>query len=159
MRPQSHIEPARDGGHETGLSLYERVANLLGLRSHVRSDVDLIERLEKGLPAAAVHALRSRAGLTDEETYALIAPRRTLQRRETLRQPLSPEEADRAVRIARIIARAQHVFDARPDYASEWLRTPHPAIGGRTAMQALASESGALAVEDILIGIEYGMFG
>jgi putative toxin-antitoxin system antitoxin component (TIGR02293 family) len=157
MRPQSRIEPV--GGHEHGLSLYERVANLLGLRAQVRSEVDLIERLEKGLPAAAVQTLRSRAGLTDEETYALIAPRRTLQRRETLRQPLSPEEADRAVRIARITARAQYVFDARPEYASEWLRTPHPAIGGRTAMQALASESGALAVEDLLIGIEYGMFG
>jgi putative toxin-antitoxin system antitoxin component (TIGR02293 family) len=157
MRPESRIEP--DGEHGHGLSLYERVANLLGLRAHVRSEVDLIERLEKGLPAAAVQTLRSRAGLSDEETYALIAPRRTLQRRETLRQSLSPEEADRAVRIARITARAQYVFDARPEYASEWLRTPHPAIGGRTAMQALASESGALAVEDLLIGIEYGMFG
>jgi putative toxin-antitoxin system antitoxin component (TIGR02293 family) len=159
MRPQSRIEPAPRGAHDRGLSLYERVANLLGLKSHVRSEVELIERLEKGLPVGAVHALRSRAGLTDEEAYALIAPRRTLQRRETLRQSLSPEEADRAVRIARITARAQYVFDARPDYAFEWLRTPHPAIGGRTAMQALASESGALAVEDILIGIEYGMFG
>jgi putative toxin-antitoxin system antitoxin component (TIGR02293 family) len=144
-------------GH--GLTVYERVASLLGLKSPVRSEVDLIERLEKGLPAAAVQSLRDRAGLTDEETYTLIAPRRTLQRRDALRQALSPEEADRVVRIARITARAQYVFDTKPAYAAEWLRTPHAAIGGRTAMQALASESGALAVEEILIGIEHGMFG
>ena len=32
-------------------------------------------------------------------------------------------------------------------------------LGGRTPMQALATESGALAVDEILIGIEHGMFG
>jgi uncharacterized protein (DUF2384 family) len=36
---------------------------------------------------------------------------------------------------------------------------PQAGIGGRTPMQALATESGALAVDEILIGIEHGMFG
>jgi uncharacterized protein (DUF2384 family) len=64
----------------------------------VHSEVDLIERLEKGLTVAAVHSLRVRAKLTDAETYQLIAPRRTLNRRETLGQLLSAEEADKTVR-------------------------------------------------------------
>jgi hypothetical protein len=46
-------------------SLYERVGALLGPNFAVHSEVDLI-------------------GLTDEETFQLIAPRRTLSRREAL---------------------------------------------------------------------------
>jgi putative toxin-antitoxin system antitoxin component (TIGR02293 family) len=140
-------------------SLYARMGLLLGLRSGVRSEVDLIERLEKGLMVAAVQSLRVRAGLTDAETFELIAPRRTLHRREASGQPLSAEEADKTVRVARITARAQQVFDGKPEYAAEWLRTPKSALGDRTPMHALVTESGALAVEELLLGIEHGMFG
>ena len=97
-------------------------------------------------------------GLTDEETFQLIAPRRTLSRREAAGQALSREEADKTVRIARVSARAQQVFGGEPDYAANWLRTVNPTLGDRTPMQALITESGALAVEELLIGIEHGMF-
>lgn len=138
-------------------SLFALIARLLGLKA-VHSEVDLIERLERGLNVATVHSLRQRANLTDHETYQLIAPRRTLTRREAAGQLLSPEEADKTVRIARITARAQQVFAGRPEYAAAWLREPKASLGDRTPMQLLASESGALAVEEQLIGIEHGMF-
>lgn len=139
-------------------SLYARVGMLLGMKSVVRSEVDLIERLEKGLGVAAVHSLRTRVGLTDAETFELIAPRRTLNRREASGQLLTREEADKTVRVARVTARAQQVFGGKPDYAFEWLRTAKSALGNRTPMQALLTESGALAVEELLVGIEHGMF-
>jgi putative toxin-antitoxin system antitoxin component (TIGR02293 family) len=140
-------------------SLYSRIGTLLGLKSTVRSEIDLIERLEKGLTTAAVQSLRARFGLTDTETFELIAPRRTLHRREASGQPLSSEEADKTVRVARVVARAQQVFGGKPDYAADWLRSPNPALGGRTPMHALVTESGALAVEELLLGIEHGIFG
>jgi len=145
---------------ETGAvaSLYERVGVLLGLKSAVHSEVDLLDRLDKGLSVGTVQTLRSRVGLTDEETFQLIAPRRTLSRREARGQLLSREEADKTVRIARVTARAQQVFSGKPDYATDWLRSPKSALGERTPMQALATESGALAVEELLVGIEHGMF-
>jgi uncharacterized protein (DUF2384 family) len=87
-------------------SLYARVGVLLGLKSAIRSEVDLMQRLEKGLGAAAVQSLRTRAGLTDAETFELIAPRRTLSRRQASGQLLSREEADKTVRVARVTARA-----------------------------------------------------
>jgi putative toxin-antitoxin system antitoxin component (TIGR02293 family) len=139
-------------------SLYALIGRLLALKPAVRSKVDLIERLEKGLTAATVQSLRVRAGLTDAETYQLIAPRRTLNRRETSGQMLSSEEADKAVRVARITARAQQVFAAQPSYGAAWLREPKSSLGDRTPLQALATESGALAVEELLVGIEHGMF-
>jgi putative toxin-antitoxin system antitoxin component (TIGR02293 family) len=139
-------------------SLHARVGVLLGLRPAVRSEVDLIERLEKGLSVAALQNLRTRTGLTDAETFELIAPRRTLSRREASGQMLSREEADKTVRVARVTARAQQVFGGKPEYAADWLRTPKSALRDRTPMQALVTESGALAVEELLVGIEHGMF-
>jgi putative toxin-antitoxin system antitoxin component (TIGR02293 family) len=139
-------------------SLYARIGVLLGLKSAVHSEVDLIDRLEKGLAVAAVESLRTRIGLTDAETFELIAPRRTLSRREASGQLLSRDEADRTVRVARVTARAQQVFGGKPDHAADWLRSAKSALGDRTPMQALATESGALAVEELLVGIEHGMF-
>lgn len=138
-------------------SLYALLARLLGLKS-VYSEFDLIERLEKGLHVATVHSLRQRVNLTDPEIHQLIAPRRTLSRREAAGQVLSTEEADKVVRIARVLARAQQVFAGQPDYAAAWMREPKSSLGDRTPMQLLATESGALAVEEQLIGLEHGMF-
>jgi putative toxin-antitoxin system antitoxin component (TIGR02293 family) len=138
-------------------SLYALTARLLGVKG-VHSEVDLIERLEKGLTIATVHSLRVRANLTDAETYQLIAPRRTLKRREASGQLLSSEEADKAVRVARVTARAQQVFAGQPEYAAAWLRERKSSLGDRTPLQLLATESGALVVEEQLIGIEHGMF-
>jgi putative toxin-antitoxin system antitoxin component (TIGR02293 family) len=138
-------------------SLYELIGRLLGFKAH--SEVDIIERLEKGLNVAAVHQLRARAPLSDAETFQLIAPRRTLSRREASGQALTPEEADKTVRVARVTARAQQVFAGQPEYASEWLREPKSHLGNRAPLQTLVTESGALAVEEMLIGIEHGMFG
>jgi putative toxin-antitoxin system antitoxin component (TIGR02293 family) len=138
-------------------SLHAHAAKLLGLKA-VHSEVDLIERLKKGLKISTVHSLRVRANLTDAETYQLVAPRRTLKRREGSGQPLSTEEADKAVRVARAIARAQQVFAGQPAYVAAWLREPKSSLGDRTLLELLATESGALVVEEQLIGIQHGMF-
>jgi putative toxin-antitoxin system antitoxin component (TIGR02293 family) len=153
------VQPASALAASSEDSLYARIGVLLGLDKGMNSEVDLIDRLEKGLTVGAVQALRSGVGLTDEETFQLIAPRRTLSRRETLGQALSREEADKAVRVARVAAHAQQAFRGRPAYTAEWLRTPIADLGGRTPMQALVTESGALAVTELLAGIEYGLFG
>jgi putative toxin-antitoxin system antitoxin component (TIGR02293 family) len=50
------------------------------------------------------------------------------------------------------------VFAGQPAYAAAWLRDPKSSLGDRTPLQLLATESGALAVEEQLIGIEHGMF-
>ena len=62
------------------------------------------------------------------------------------------------IRVARVTARAQQVFAGKPEYAAAWLREPKSSLGDRTPLQLLATESGALVVEEQLIGIEHGMF-
>ena len=136
-------------------SLYARVGKMLGLKS-VHTEVDLIDRVESGLTFRAVQNLQSHAGLTDAETYELIAPRRTLQRREATGQSLSTEEADKVVRVARVFARAGQVF--ANGYASSWLREPKETLGDRIPLQLLETELGAQAVEEQLIAIDHGIF-
>jgi putative toxin-antitoxin system antitoxin component (TIGR02293 family) len=63
-----------------------------------------------------------------------------------------------AFRIACVTARAQQVFAGQPSYASAWLRQPNSSLGERIPLQLLTTESGALAVEELLIAIEHGMF-
>lgn len=159
MRAEHHVRETIAEETQASHSLHLKVGELLGLRSSIVSEVDLVDRLEKGLPVDVVQALRTRIGLTDEEVYQLIAPRRTLNRREAEHQPLSPDEADRVVRVARIAARARQVFSAKPVYAMEWLRTTQRSLGDRSPIQILVSDTGARAVEELLIGIEHGQFG
>jgi putative toxin-antitoxin system antitoxin component (TIGR02293 family) len=71
-------------------------------------------------------------------------------------QPLSTEESDKAVRVARITAMAEHVFRA-PERAWRWLRKPKRRFQGKSPIEMLATEAGARLVEEMIIQFEYGM--
>ncbi len=92
-----------------------------------------------------------------EEIYALVAPRRTLERRMEQGSPLSPVESDRVVRLERISTHAIRVFGNR-DKAHRWLRKPCRALNGAVPLDLLASETGAFVVEGELHAIDFGMF-
>jgi putative toxin-antitoxin system antitoxin component (TIGR02293 family) len=134
--------------------LLRRVEKILGVK-RLRSDQDLVKLVEDGLATKAIEELR-RAGLTDEEIYSLIVPRRTLTHRRARREALSREESDRAVRLARLAALAEQVF-GEPDRAWHWLRTAKRQFESRTPLQFMATEAGARLVEELLYRIDDGM--
>ncbi|PWT75267.1 MAG: hypothetical protein C5B46_02850 [Proteobacteria bacterium] len=133
--------------------LYRRVESKLGVNP-LRSDRDLARLVEQRLPLTSVESL-SQNGMSDEEIYRLIVPRRTLVHRKSRREPLTHEESDRAVRIARIASLAEEVFgdDAK---AARWLRKPKSRFEGRTPFDLLATEAGARLVEEMLLQLDYG---
>jgi putative toxin-antitoxin system antitoxin component (TIGR02293 family) len=94
-------------------------------------------------------------GMSDEEIYSFIVPRRTLAHRKTRHEALSHDESDRAVRIARITSLAEEVFgdDAK---ASRWLRKAKSRFEGRAPMELLRTEAGARLVEEMLLQLDYG---
>jgi putative toxin-antitoxin system antitoxin component (TIGR02293 family) len=120
--------------------------------SHLRSDRDLASLVEKRLSPAAIEALL-RGGLSDAEAYNLIVPRRTLAHRIAKHQPLSKDESDKAVRVARITAMAEQVF-GEPVRAWRWLRKPKRQFDSRSPMEMLATEAGARLVEELIIQID-----
>ncbi len=134
--------------------LLKRVQAMLGVR-RLRSDQDLVTLVEERLGTASLEGLR-RSGLTDDEMYVLIVPRRTLTHRRARREALSRDESDRAVRLARLAALGEHVFgDA--ERAWRWLRAAKRQFHGRSPLHLMATEAGARLVEELLYRIDDGM--
>ena len=148
MAPTATIRERREPG-----MLYRRVETKLGVNP-LRSDRDLARLVEQRLPLTSVESL-SKNGMTDEEIYRLIVPRRTLVHRKSRREPLTHDESDRAVRIARMASLAEEVFgnDAK---AARWLRKPKSRFDGRTPFELLSTEAGARLVEGMLLQLDYG---
>jgi putative toxin-antitoxin system antitoxin component (TIGR02293 family) len=136
-------------------AFYSLMGGKLGV-SKIRSGEDLASLVEKRLPATAVKAL-VRGGLSDAEVYQLIVPRRTLAHRIAKHQSLSKDESDKAVRVARITAMAEHVF-GEPGRAWRWLRKSKRRFDGKTPVEMLATEAGARLVEEMIGQIEHGIF-
>jgi putative toxin-antitoxin system antitoxin component (TIGR02293 family) len=135
-------------------SLLKRVQQMLGVHG-LRSDQDLVRLVEERLATGAIERLLQ-SGLTDDEIYSLIVPRRTLTHRRSRRDSLSRDESDRAVRLARIAALAEQVFGDRRR-AWHWLRAAKRQFKDRSPLQLTATEAGARVVEELLYRIDEGM--
>jgi putative toxin-antitoxin system antitoxin component (TIGR02293 family) len=61
------------------------------------------------------------------------------------------------VRLARVIARAEEVFE-EPETAMDWLKSANAALGGATPLSLLDTDIGAEGVMDTLGRIEHGVF-
>jgi putative toxin-antitoxin system antitoxin component (TIGR02293 family) len=127
---------------------------MLGVH-RLSSDYDVLKLVEDRVATAAVEGLK-RSGVTDDEIYSLIVPRRTLTHRKTRREPLSRDESDRAVRLARIAALAEQVF-GDPARAWRWLRAEKRQFQGRSPLQLVVTEAGARLVEELLYRIDDGL--
>ena len=148
MAQVEEVRPKREPA-----AIYRRIEVKLGV-TPVRSDRDLARLVDDRLPLTSVESL-SHHGMSDEEIYSFIVPRRTLVHRKTRREPLTHDESDRAVRIARITSLAEEVFgdDAK---ASRWLRKAKTRFEGRTPLEVLRTEAGARLVEEMLLQLDYG---
>jgi putative toxin-antitoxin system antitoxin component (TIGR02293 family) len=148
------VKPGKPYGPET---LIGQVAHMLGLEVPVFSDLELARQVEQGLPVSSIDSLREDAQLESEVIYKLVLNRRTLSRRQA-EEALEPDESDRVVRLARIIALTRQTFPGAPDYAEQWLREPKRHLEGRTPLDLLATESGARVVEEMLLQTQEGVF-
>jgi putative toxin-antitoxin system antitoxin component (TIGR02293 family) len=132
---------------------YRRIETKLGI-SPLHSDRDLARLVEDRLPLASVKSL-SNNGLSDDEVYRYIVPRRTLVHRKNRHELLTHDESDRAVRIARITSLAEEVF-GDDTKASRWLRKAKARFEGRPPLELLRTEAGARLVEEMLLQLDYG---
>ncbi len=135
--------------------------NLLGgesvLHARPRVVMDWVPLVRQGLPSASVDAVVRITRITQSElAHALAIPERTLARRKR-EGALSPEESAKFVRFARVVERAETVFED-PDSALNWLQSPNASLGGVTPLSLLDTDIGADSVLDTLGRIEHGVF-
>ena len=121
-----------------------------------RSDFDLAEIVEAGLPTDSLGLLKQK-GLTFTEISEIVISPRTLKHRKSRGEDLSHEETDRMVRVARIVSLAESVFGDRTK-AWLWLRTAEERIGNRTPLSMLQSDAGGRVVESMLWQIDEGVY-
>jgi putative toxin-antitoxin system antitoxin component (TIGR02293 family) len=128
------------------------------LRAKPHSTLDWIAVVRKGIPAAAVESLVKAMRLSQSElARALGIPERTLARRKR-EGVLSSDESSKLLRLARVLGRANEVFED-PEAALNWLRSANAAFSGSTPLSLLDTDIGAETILDTLGRIEHGVFG
>ena len=122
-----------------------------------RVNMDWIPLVRQGLPAASVDSIIRLTRIAQTElTKALAIPDRTFARRKR-EGVFSPEESAKLVRFARLVERAEMVFEDTTA-ALAWLKTQNPALGGVTPLSLLDTDIGTDSVLDTLGRIEHGVF-
>ncbi len=121
-----------------------------------KSEFNLAEIVEDGLPTASLAFLRDK-GLTFSEVSDIVIAPRTLKHRKARGERLSHGETDRLVRVARIVALAEDVF-GNWEKAFLWLRTPDDRMNDRTPLSLLQTEAGGRYIESLLWQIDEGMY-
>ncbi len=138
------------------------VESLLGGRAVLpakpRSPLDWVSVIRQGISPAAVDSLTKFIRVTQSElVMALGIPERTLARRKK-EGVLNSEETAKLVRLARVVERAEKVFEDF-DASLDWLKSPNAAMFGATPLSLLDTDIGGESVLDTLGRIEHGVFG
>lgn len=131
-------------------------AKLLGFT--VRNNLVLAKKVETGFDFSALEQLSERTGLSPESlrTAVRITPRTMSRRRKAKR--LSPEESDRLVSVARLIAHAFELFGGRTEEAVRWFTAPNRALGGMSPIEAASTEVGSREVDNLIGRLEHGVY-
>lgn len=137
------------------------VESLLGgkrvLQAKPRSPLDWVSVIRQGISSAAVDSLAKTIDVTHSELAAALGiPERTLARRKK-EGMLNSEESAKLVRLARVIERAEEVFE-NLNTSLDWLKSPNAALSGATPLSLLDTDIGAESVMDTLGRIEHGVF-
>jgi putative toxin-antitoxin system antitoxin component (TIGR02293 family) len=117
----------------------------------------LIDLDVRTVPFAVLGTLAQRIGVTLEALLAVVEISARTAARRKLERFLKPEEADRVLRVARVVEESARVFGGY-EKAAAWLRAHHPLLGGAAPFALLGSDAGAKAVSDELVRIDHGDF-
>ena len=117
--------------------------------------IELVRLVRRGLPVESVQFMLDSGRLTSAEMDDVVLPRKTLANRRRL-GTLTPDQSDRLVRVARVIAAAEETFGDRQK-AADWLRRPTSALAGETPLGLLDTDEGAREVESLLGRIAHGL--
>ena len=128
-----------------------------GLRGLLAEAATLANSGEVGRLSAEQFVEQWSVAFTFEELTAIVIPERTLARRKKAGEPLTVDETERALRLARIATEAERVF-ADPAKAARWLRKPNRVLNLQTPLTLLETETGARAVEEALGQIDHGVY-
>lgn len=111
----------------------------------------------RGLPVQAALVLGAALGLSKAALAEhLDISKRTLERAEAEDRALPLAAGDRAVRLARLLARAIEVFEDE-GVGRAWFLRAHAGLGGESPLELARTDLGAEQVELALGRLEHGL--
>jgi putative toxin-antitoxin system antitoxin component (TIGR02293 family) len=113
--------------------------------------------VERGLPIATLEEFSTYSGFALKDLLEVVIPARTLKHRRQRNEPLSMDESDRLVRVARLYELGVKVF-GNPDKARRWLSKPKHRFDGRSPLTMMRTSLGGNGVEEMLYQIDEGVF-
>jgi len=126
-------------------------------RARARTTLDWVEMIRRGIPASALESLRKAVRLSQTDLAGVLGiPERTLARRRR-EGTLNSEESAKLLRLARVVGRANEVFEDS-GVALHWLKTANAALAGSTPLSLLDTDIGGESILDALGRIEHGVF-
>src|SRR5260221_5626202 len=129
----------------------------LRLRGHLRTSIELMPLIRRGLPGASLVGVSDKLDLSVQATAQhLRLAKRTVARGLQKGHRLDAEESERVVRLARALAEATEVLGSLAK-ARRWLQTPNRALGGEVPVRLLDTDVGSNAVLEELGRIEHGV--
>lgn len=120
------------------------------------SPFEWVASIRRGFPIQALDSLAANIHATPTELAQLlgVSVRTVAQRRR--QGSLTLQQSERLFRLARVLARAEEVFDDLGN-AYHWLKSPIIVLRGATPLSLLDSEVGGEVVMDTLGRIAYGI--
>ena len=116
-----------------------------------------IAAVRAGLPLHELAELREVLDLPMERIAAKVGMSRATLHRRQKSGVLSPDESDKALRLARIAGHAIAVFGGDTE-ARAWLQAPQVGLGGEVPLDYAETEVGAREVENLLGRIDHGVY-
>ena len=121
-----------------------------------RPELELIRIIRRGLPARAFIDVARGLNIPSRTLASKLHVRvGTVVHRLPSRKLLSPDVAEKVIRVARVRNLAHNLF-VSDDAIGNWLSQPSPALEGTPPLDWLDTETGARQVESLLHGIMHG---
>ena len=122
-----------------------------------------IELVKTGVPANVLPVIAEDMAIPRDRLYATIGlVRATVNRKLREQKPLSQDESERVLGMARLINQVDTMvresgdadrFDAAK-WVARWLDRPHPALGGRRPAELMDTADGRSHVSDLVAQME-----
>ena len=118
--------------------------------------LEQVETIRKGVAAQVFDQLAAALGVGKEALAGkLNINAQTLRKRKS--RVLSPDEAEKSLRVARVFNFATEVLGSEDD-AREWLNAVIPALGGKRPLDLLDTDVGAQQVTNLLGCIKWDLY-
>lgn len=134
----------------------EDVYSVLGITRHKDiTPLALVADIERGLPVASVERIARLYAPDDPKFIESLVPHSTLGRYKQKRKPLTRDQSDRLVRLARLWVQAISLWQDS-HAVRRFMDAPHPLLGGRSPRKMAQTSTGARLVEELLGRLEFG---